>query len=716
MKAKSIKIRFSLWTGLSVLVTAFIIASYSAVSIRNIMQETAVKENTLLAQAKAASIESRLNGVFDSAMTLAHTFSGVRNKEVLLNPDREMVLGFLHNVLEKNSFLSGAFTCWESDGFDDNDNAFSGEPGHDRSGRFAVYLSKSEDGKIVRTPLLQDLVLSPNGMPGEWYENPKKNLKGYILEPFEKNVRDENVMITAMVAPIITNSQFYGVIGFEMKLDFLQQMVDATTDTHHSAQIAVISHNGLLAGVTRDPGLAGQHMKKLHEDYEQDLMLIRKGESDMEVMSDSMEFYVPVSVGDTNTPWSVNIVVSMNEYTAAATSMIWKMAIMTLICVAAALILLGYVAGGIVGPLAKVVDLAGAMSLGILPTRLNFKRDDEIGALADTLDGSCVSLSKTIARVKDSADMQTAASQAMSSVSAQMAANSEEMSTQSESVAGAAEEMSASVNSMASAAEEMSVNIQSVSSTAEQMSSNMNSIASSIEQMSTSVEDVAWSAKEGLTIAKQAAEMSTETSATMDTLGQAAEEIGEVTSLIKRIAEQTNLLALNATIEAASAGDAGKGFAVVANEIKELANQSGQAASAIAMRIKGVQENTNSAVRSIHGISGIIQKVNETSTVISRSVEEQTSTSLEISDSVQQASSGIGNIATSIAELAGGANDVSKSAAEAAKAINEVSANIQGMSMATKESNTGAQQVNKTAEELARIAVQLQDEMDQFKV
>ena len=367
-------------------------------------------------------------------------------------------------------------------------------------------------------------------------------------------------------------------------------------------------------------------------------------------------------------------------------------------------------------PVLRVVNFADAIAGGDLSQRLGMSRKDEIGSMATALDNSCKNLSEMIAQIKSNADMLASASEEMSSVSTQMASSADEMSTQAETVAGTTEQMSANINSMASAAEEMSVNAQNISSTAEEMSQNVDAVAAAIEEMSASIHDVARSAQAGSDIAGQAADMSTSATETMTALGAAAKEIDKVTGLIKRIAEQTNLLALNATIEAASAGDAGKGFAVVANEIKELANQSAQAAEDIAQRIEGVQVNTKQATAVIGDIAEVINKVNESSQLISKSVEQQTITANEISGNVQQASRGVNNIASSMAEIARGANDVSKSAAEAAKGVTEVSANIQGVNQAANDSNAGAQQVSASAGELAKMAVQIQTMVDRFKI
>lgn len=81
----------------------------------------------------------------------------------------------------------------------------------------------------------------------------------------------------------------------------------------------------------------------------------------------------------------------------------------------------------------------------------------------------------------------------------------------------------------------------------------------------------------GMTLAKGNQKLQ-ELKGSIQEIGRCSEQISTIIEAIEDIASQTNLLALNAAIEAARAGEAGKGFAVVAEQVKNLANESSNAA------------------------------------------------------------------------------------------------------------------------------------------
>jgi len=79
--------------------------------------------------------------------------------------------------------------------------------------------------------------------------------------------------------------------------------------------------------------------------------------------------------------------------------------------------------------------------------------------------------------------------------------------------------------------------------------------------------------------------------------------INSIIGTINEIAEQTNLLSLNASIEAARAGEAGRGFAVVSEEIRKLAEQSGNAGNQIGEIINHIQERLAATIETA-GLAG----------------------------------------------------------------------------------------------------------------
>ena len=152
--------------------------------------------------------------------------------------------------------------------------------------------------------------------------------------------------------------------------------------------------------------------------------------------------------------------------------------------------------------------------------------------------------------------------------------------------------------------------------------------------------------------------------AAMERINEASTRIGNIISEIEAIAAQTNLLSLNASIEAARAGESGRGFAVVADQIRELADQSAQAAVDTRELIEGsvqeVTEGNRAAERASKAIESVVAGIKEIAD-FSRSlkvmVEDQT-------EAMRQAESGVNQISEVVQSNAATAEEASATSEE----------------------------------------------------
>jgi methyl-accepting chemotaxis protein len=215
---------------------------------------------------------------------------------------------------------------------------------------------------------------------------------------------------------------------------------------------------------------------------------------------------------------------------------------------------------------------------------------------------------------------------------------------------------------------------------------NVQTVASAAEEMSASIREITAQVSGATEIVRRAKAITEKSSTEIGALSAAGQKIGDVVGLIQAIAAQTNLLALNATIEAARAGDAGRGFAVVAQEVKALAGQTAKATDEIAQQVSGIQSSTVAAVASMREIADTMQEVDQVTSAIANSVEQQGIATREISQSAQAAAGG---------------TDV-------------LAANVAGVSAVISETTGTATAVRDTSEELSRQANSLSEEVERF--
>jgi len=325
---------------------------------------------------------------------------------------------------------------------------------------------------------------------------------------------------------------------------------------------------------------------------------------------------------------------------------------------------------------------------GDLTSRLDIKSKDEIGELAHWFNLFIGKVQTIIVDISTQVSQLNSAATNLSELSNGMSRGAEQVLTKAGNVAAAAEEMSS--------------NTSNIAETSEQATSNVNITSTSIQEMTAVINEIADNTAKARTITVESVEQTNNANQQVNELGNAALEIGKVIETITSISSQVNLLALNATIEAARAGEAGKGFAVVANEIKELAQQTANAAGEIQSKVEGIQKSTKGTVYEIETVTVKVNEINEIVATIAAAIEEQSATTREIADSIVGVSENLNEVNDNIGQTSTVASDI-------ANEITEVTT-------ATQELTDNSSQVNTQSSDLGALAGQLEKIVKQFKI
>lgn len=321
----------------------------------------------------------------------------------------------------------------------------------------------------------------------------------------------------------------------------------------------------------------------------------------------------------------------------------------------------------------RVVYSARIMASGDLTVEVPQDGHDEIRQLGDALKQMQSGLRDIVTRIGHGANQLTDSSNALSDTSSRLSQGVDAQTEALQSTAAAVEEMTVSIGLVSDRSEGLRGTAKRTASIANQERHQMTETVAELQAAASRVK---------------------ETLVSMNALTAASEEISHITLIIREVADQTNLLALNAAIEAARAGEQGRGFAVVADEVRKLAEKTGNATNQIRATIEAIQQHSSAASTAMH----------DAADQVVRGVAHVESLGGPLTELDEQA----GDALSGITEL-------TEATREQTSTCTQIAQNMERVAQMGDENRSAAQISAKAASSLGMLADDLQVAVKQFR-
>ncbi len=738
-----------------ILIGGIIISIFSISSFRTGAQSA---EDIALAQSHLEA--TRIENWFETSMsvthTLAQTLSAIKKSNSTEQFSREQVIQMLTPILNDNPAFYGIWCSWIPNGFDGKDSEFIGKNGSDKNGRFTPYLVKDEKGNVS---LSTDTYTFDEETANEYYLCSMNSKAECIMEPYFEEIGDQKIYMTSTTYPIIVNGTFYGIVGVDLALNYLQDEVNSNIQTSNAKQMKVFSNSGILVASSEHPEEIGHNISEYYSDFQSDLDQINSRIPQIEAEGDSIEALVPVELTNITKPWAVQMFYPTREITKVARTQTLVTAGISVGLLGLLLIVVWFMTGKLITkPVRLIADGARHLAVGDtdftgMDRRETAKidlRNDELGEVGKAFSDLCVYFIEKTSLAQDIADgdlttdvesmgdrdhLGLALKQMVEGLRqsiGEVAQSANQVQHTSEELANSAEQASAVTNLI-------TTTIQDIAKGTSSQTEAVTQTAGTVEQLSRSIEGVSNGAVDQANAVTQSAEITNQLSnaisqvagniqtvATQASAASAAAKAG-VEKVEKTLIEMQSIkkavdLSTSKVHEMGSHSDQIGQIVVTIDEIAEQTNllalnaaieaaragEAGKGFAVVAAEVRSLAERSSIATREIGALIASIQTVVKEAIAAMESgtseVDQGVTLANEAGASLQEILKAADAVNEQAEQASAAAAQMSASASELVSAVDSVSSVVEENTAATAEMSTGSSEMMQAIEMIASIS------------
>ncbi|MCL2193802.1 MAG: methyl-accepting chemotaxis protein [Treponema sp.] len=647
---------------------------------------------------------------------------------------REFMNNSIRGMVETGQFIANAWSIWDPDVLEGNDQAWIGTLGSDEEGRFVPGYTRNLAGDItdhIRRDFEGD----------EFYLLPKRLGTQIITNPYNRILAGEVRNIATMAAPIRnTANQIVGVVGLDISLSQLNVMAQDIERIFPGTLTAAFSNNGTIISHF-DEARIGRNIHETEGDllgtylipFSMAIAQGRTAQFDIRAGRDVFRFYaVPIPISDFSETWTFAIAIPLSEVHENTYMMITFAIIICVIMLALVIIAALFVSRSVARPIVNMATILNdiASGEGDLTVRLPETGSGETADASRYFNMTIEKIKELISSIKNQARELSEIGNELASNMTETASAMNQITANIQGIKSRVVNQSASVTESNATMEQVTVNIGKLNTHVEQQANTVSQASSAIEQMMANIQSVTATLVKNVDSVRNL-QLSSETGrSSLQGVAQDIQEIAreseglmEINAVIENIASQTNLLSMNAAIEAAHAGEAGRGFAVVADEIRKLAESSGEQSKTIGTVLKKIKESIDKITRStgavldkFEAIDQGVRTVADQEETIRDAMEEQAQGSKQVLNASRQVSDITQQVKGGSMEMLDGSKEVIHESKNLERVTLEITNGINEMAVGAEQVNRAVNSVNELSNRNRENISLLVRAISQFKI